>query len=108
MPFERIVPGQLVRSTAGRDLDQVYLVVGFTPPALALLADGRSRKVARPKKKNVRHISVLRSIDEVVAAKLAGGMTVTDEEIRRAVGACISAGEKRDADEEGDSCPSRT
>lgn len=93
MSVERISLGQLVRSNAGRDCGQVYLIVGFETPACLLLADGRGRKAAAPKKKNIRHISVLKSIDKGVAAKIASGAAVTDEEIRQAIRSCECTGD---------------
>lgn len=93
MPVDRISLGQLVKSHAGRDSGHVYLVVGLKTPTMALVADGRDRKVAKPKKKNIRHISVLKSIDKGVAAKIASGLAVTDEEVRQAIHACVCTGE---------------
>jgi ribosomal protein L14E/L6E/L27E len=93
VPVDRISLGQLVRSHAGRDRDHVYLVVGLKTPTMVLMADGRDRKVANPKKKNIRHISVLKSIDKGVAAKIASNLAVTDEEVRQAIHACVCTGE---------------
>ncbi|MGB4682778.1 MAG: RNA-binding protein [Firmicutes bacterium] len=49
-------PGQLVRSKAGRDKGKHYLVIKVNSPREVLLADGRSRPLSRPKKKNVIHL----------------------------------------------------
>ncbi len=92
MSVARISVGQLVRSNAGRDSGHVYLVIGSVGPATLLLADGRGRGAAKPKRKNIRHISVLKSVDRGVAAKLAGGQT-TDEEIRQAIRAYVCTGQ---------------
>jgi hypothetical protein len=70
------------------------MLVGFVTPSMVLLADGRNRKVSEPKKKNVRHISVLKSIDNGVAAKIAGRLKITDEEIRQIINTCVCTGEK--------------
>jgi len=101
---DRIALGQAVRSLAGRDRGRLYLVVGFSPPYV-LVADGRDRGAGRPKKKNVRHVGVLKFVDEGVAAMIAGGGKTTDREIRAALKA--AAGTGSDADEEGVSCPSK-
>ncbi|MBP2655355.1 MAG: hypothetical protein H6Q73_2924 [Firmicutes bacterium] len=93
MPVDGIRLGQVVRSNAGRDKGNIYLVVGFSAPQEAWLADGRSRRAANPKRKNVRHISVLGLIDKGVAAKLAGGLKADDEDIRQAIKACVCTGE---------------
>jgi len=77
--------GQLVTSVAGRDLTQVYLVVGIKNKKDLLLVNGRDRKMANPKKKNIRHVNVLRSIAKGMAEKIQSGTKVTDEEIRQTI-----------------------
>lgn len=108
MPLERIVIGQLVKSQAGRDFGSHYVVVDFSGPSFVLLADGRTRRVNKPKKKNIRHVSVLKIFDKGIAAKNAGGRAVTDEDIRAAIKACGCTGDYGYADEEGEPCPNRT
>jgi hypothetical protein len=93
VPVERISIGQLVRSNTGRDSGHVYLIIGSAGPATLLLADGRGRRAAKPKRKNIRHISVLKSIDKGVAAKIARGEAATDEEIRQVIRDYVYTGE---------------
>lgn len=85
MSLRNIEIGQLVKSAAGRDTDHIYVVVGFQKPHFLLLVDGRDRGVAKPKKKNIRHLNVLNSIAKDVADKLKTGVKVTDEHIRYAI-----------------------
>jgi large subunit ribosomal protein L14e len=49
-------PGQLVRSLAGRDKGEHYLVIKVLDPRQVLLANGRNRTLSRPKKKNIAHL----------------------------------------------------
>jgi len=49
-------PGQLVRSLAGRDQGKHYLVLSEIDQQYVLLVDGRSRPLAKPKKKNKAHL----------------------------------------------------
>ncbi|HMM19625.1 MAG TPA: KOW domain-containing RNA-binding protein [Selenomonadales bacterium] len=91
---ERIKVGQIVKSHAGHDAGRIYVVVGIPAPAVVLVADGRDRGVGKPKKKNIRHISVLDSLDKGVAAKVTSGNKVTDEDIRAAINAWIGTGEQ--------------
>lgn len=93
MPFEQMKIGQIVRSNAGRDTGRLYVVVGFGPPPYVLVADGRDRRIGGPKKKNVRHISVIKATDGVIAAKSASGGRITDEDLRAAINACDFTGE---------------
>ncbi len=50
--------GQLVRSKAGRDAGTYFLVVGIAGPREVMVSDGLLRPVARPKKKNIKHLEV--------------------------------------------------
>lgn len=85
MSVVNISMGQLVTSVAGRDQMQVYLVVGIKNNKILSLVNGRERKMAKPKQKNIRHVNVLKSIAKGLAEKLQSGMKITDEEIRQAI-----------------------
>ena len=82
--------GRLATSRSGRDTGGVYLVIGVESATVVLVADGRHRTVARPKRKNVRHLE-LGAIFPVVAERLAAGPPLTDEEVRAAI-ATVPAG----------------
>ena len=84
MPDGNIHLGHIVISSAGRDAGHTYVVVGWHKPQTLLVADGRGRKIAGPKKKNVKHVT-RRSIANYVAQALNGGLRVTDEAIRQAL-----------------------
>ncbi len=49
--------GKIVRSSAGRDRDQLMLCVGEDKSFL-LLCDGKRRPLERPKRKNPRHVFI--------------------------------------------------
>ena len=84
--------GWIVRATAGRDRNGVFCVTGIDgdPPRL-LLADGKRRRVAHPKRKKPGHVSVLRDaehpFDHPAIRKLKQGEPVSDRELRRALAA---------------------
>ena len=54
--MDDLKPGQLVRSLAGRDKGEHYLVLAATAPGRVLLVDGRRRTLNRPKRKNTAHL----------------------------------------------------
>ncbi|WP_072469755.1 KOW domain-containing RNA-binding protein [Urinicoccus massiliensis] len=55
-----IQQGQVVRSLAGRDKDRYFLVLEVVDQTYLLLVDGKLRKLARPKKKKVQHVQILK------------------------------------------------
>lgn len=77
--------GQLVISQAGRDKGHIYVVVGYGNPPFILVADGRNRKAAEPKKKNIRHVKPIGSIALDVAHKLEQNGSITDEQLRQTI-----------------------
>lgn len=68
--------GMLVKSTAGHDSESWYAVVK-AEEGFVYIADGRRRKVAKPKRKNVKHII---NSDEYI---LLYGLT--DKKLRKAL-----------------------
>jgi len=70
---KQIVLGQLVTSIAGRDHGTGYLVVAIDSSSYIYVANGRNHPIAKPKKKNIRHVKVLQSVATVLTKKLAEG-----------------------------------
>lgn len=82
---EHLVPGQLVVSVSGRDRGKYYLVLDKTVNNMYLVADGEYRKVAGPKKKNIKHLSPLPQIDAEFSEKIKSGRKITDLDVRKAL-----------------------
>ena len=80
--------GSIVLATAGRDQADLFFVVGQAQGRL-LLADGKRRKLARPKEKNPAHVLRVEQegFDHPVFEKLQQGTPVSDRELRRALAA---------------------
>lgn len=51
----RMEPGMIVKSDAGHDQERFYVIVAVEE-GWAYIADGKRRKVERPKRKNPRHL----------------------------------------------------
>jgi len=76
--------GWIVRSQAGRDKGKLLCVVGMDGRDCLLLADGKSRKLARPKAKRLLHVQLLDgSFDRPAIQKLRQGKPLTDKELLR-------------------------
>ena len=84
--------GQIVRAAAGRDRDGRFCVVGVDQEQdRLLLADGKQRKLAKPKRKKLGHVEILTDqehmYDHPAIEKLKQGQALTDKELRRALAA---------------------
>ena len=80
--------GWIVQARAGRDRDGVFCVVD-TVGDYVLLADGKRRRVSRPKRKKLGHVRPLdrAEFDHPAIGKLKEGKPVSDRELRRALAA---------------------
>ena len=76
--------GQVVSSRAGRD-KETFFVVCKVENSIAEVADGKLRKVEKPKKKNLKHLIIYSEIITDIARKFSEGEKVTNTEIRRAL-----------------------
>lgn len=77
--MERITRGMLAWSRAGHDAGTLYLVYD-TQGDFVYLCDGKSRGCGKPKKKNRKHIQIIRKIP--CELESWNGETLRDEEIR--------------------------
>ena len=78
-------PGQLVVSTAGRDRGRFYLVLEETLENKVYVVDGEIRKVAKPKRKNKKHLRPYPELSSEVTQKLKAGLKITDLDVRKAL-----------------------
>ena len=90
MIFEK---ADVVVSLNGRDEGKCFVVVGIDDE-YALLADGKRRRIEKPKRKKNKHIELEDKLAGQVAEKLIEGGKVTNNEIRRALAALLTAEEK--------------
>lgn len=73
--------GQLVRSTAGRDYDSYYLILDMVGEKFISVADGVKHPIARPKKKNLKHVKISMMIAKEVEESILNGELITDSQI---------------------------
>ena len=81
---ENLGIGSVVLSTQGRDKGMYFVVVSVGKDVV-YLADGGMRKLAAPKKKNVKHVSHSGVVLESIANKLADNKKVFDSEVKSAL-----------------------
>lgn len=77
-----LLVSDIVRSIAGHDQGKLFYVIG-TEGAYALIADGKERKLERPKRKKWKHVQWVSRSETRVAQKLRAGDKVLNSELRR-------------------------
>ena len=83
-------PGMVVKALAGRDADQWFAVLSVEGD-FALIVNGKSRPLARPKRKRRKHLAV-------TAATLSGECMMTNRKIRCALRAFAAICDKEGND----------
>jgi len=71
-----------VISLNGRDKEKRFVVIG-REDEYSLLADGKGRRLEKPKRKKNKHLKWEAKADDRIAMKLKSGDRVTNNELRR-------------------------
>lgn len=79
-----ISPGQLVRSKAGRDKDRLFIIIGIIDDQYVTIVDGDLRRVEKPKRKKIRHLSKINKISETFQQSMQEG-ELTNPLVRREI-----------------------
>ncbi|MCI8819953.1 MAG: RNA-binding protein [Clostridia bacterium] len=85
MKVKTPVPGGICQSTQGRDKDRYYIIRYVYNESSVGVVDGNFKKLAAPKKKNLKHLRLLPEKAESIAAKFEDGRQVFDTEIYSAL-----------------------
>lgn len=78
-----ITLGQVVYSKAGRDADRKYVIIGIVDNMHVLIVDGDLRRLEKPKKKKIRHLTLTGEVIGPLSEKLVSKMKVTNADIRK-------------------------
>jgi len=74
--------GLYAESRAGHDKGKVYVIIS-SENDYAWIADGKSRTVEKPKKKNLKHISIYRNKTPIeLREKLLSNKPVRNEDVK--------------------------
>jgi len=76
--------GQVVKSKAGHDKDELFLIIQVDQ-AYVYLVDGKRRRLEKPKKKKKKHIQVTKQMAEDFAEKIHHGERLTNAHIRNSL-----------------------
>ena len=92
IPFD---VGRVVRSKQGHDKGRWFAVVETVDETYVLIADGRTRKLEKPKKKQHKHLRAAPVTLTEIAGMLAEGKPVLDSDLRKALAPFAAEEEKR-------------
>lgn len=84
---------KLAKSKSGHDRGHYYVIVKEEEECV-YVADGILKKLERPKKKNRKHIQIIKSIPDEVEELLSEDKVVRDLEIKRALKTYMKKNEK--------------
>lgn len=80
MEFNRF---EVVKSNAGHDQGNIYLIMKVLDKENVLLIDGKSKKISKPKKKKIKHITSLKVIETQLELTFDDKSKINDGEIRK-------------------------
>lgn len=81
--------GSVVLSKAGHDKNGLFVVIKVCDNDYVLIADGKTRKLDKPKRKKIKHLKPIGVELEEIAIKLSANAEVYDKHIRAALAECI-------------------
>ena len=76
--------GEIVLATSGRDKGEYFIVCAIEENFL-YLCNGKSRKVGKPKKKKIKHVSFCGVKDDFILKRLVETGKLTNKEVRYAL-----------------------
>lgn len=62
--------GQIVKSKAGRDSGKVFIIKDILDKDYVAIVDGELRKLAKPKKKKIKHLMIYKDIINIENADI--------------------------------------
>jgi ribosomal protein L14E/L6E/L27E len=77
--------GQLVRSIAGRDQAQLYLIYNLVGEHFVEVVDGKKHPVTKPKKKNVKHVRITLSVATDIETAINQGQIISNTAVLTAI-----------------------
>lgn len=75
--------GQVVASKSGRDKGKLFVVIKVISDEYVMLSDGDLRKIEKPKKKNVKHVSKHNMVLTGIAEKIKNEDKIENIDLRR-------------------------
>ena len=74
----------IVKSLNGRDEGKIFFALGIEDEYV-LLADGKGRKIEKPKRKKLKHVQFVAKSDCRVSEKIRNNEKISNSDLRRAL-----------------------
>ncbi|MBW4827033.1 MAG: KOW domain-containing RNA-binding protein [Clostridiaceae bacterium] len=78
-----ITVGQVVKSRAGRDKGNIFLVLDIIDDKYLYVVDGDIRKLDNPKRKKVKHLIIYNTVVPELKEKIENGTKINNAYIRK-------------------------
>ncbi|HHV46304.1 MAG TPA: hypothetical protein GXX53_05355 [Tissierellia bacterium] len=78
-----ITVGQVVKSRAGRDKGNIFLVLEIIDDKHVLIVDGDTRRLDKPKKKKIKHLIVYNTVLSEFKEKIDGDVKINNAYVRK-------------------------
>lgn len=78
--------GCIVIATAGRDKNRKFIVIKKLDSLFVLIADGKYRRLEKPKKKKIKHLKQVLDADYDILTPLDVGVGLTNRMLREKIG----------------------
>ena len=85
MKVKEAAVGRLVKSVSGRDSGRYFIIKEIVDGDYVYITDGMLRKIAKPKRKKLKHLELKPVIFEAIALKFTEGTKVFDQEVASAI-----------------------
>lgn len=76
--------GEFAKSKAGHDKSEIFIINNIEDEYVYLV-NGKTRTLAKPKKKKIKHIQIINEIDDELQQKINTNLILRDEDIKRAI-----------------------
>ncbi len=77
--------GRVCKTISGRDEGRYFIIYGIVDENYVLIVDGKTRKIAKPKKKKLKHLKLRGEVMEKIAEKIIAEKLLHDPEIKSAL-----------------------
>lgn len=74
--------GQIVKSKSGRDKGRLFIIYEIVDDQYVRLVDGDLRRLAKPKLKKIKHLTIYNTVVVEIKEKLDNNIELMDSHIR--------------------------